>query len=153
VSLSEQLQADMKTAMRDGDAHRRDTLRMAIAAVQNAAKDKRADLTDEEVLAVLTRQVKTRRESIKAYTDAGRDDLAAREQAEIEVLQPYLPEQLGEDEIRALVTEAIDSTGATSPRDMGRVMAALMPTTRGRADGKLVASLVNEELAKAASAS
>jgi uncharacterized protein YqeY len=153
VSLSEQLQADMKTAMRDGDAHRRDTLRMAIAAVQNAAKDKRADLTDEEVQAVLTRQVKTRRESIKAYTDAGRDDLAAREQAEIEVLQPYLPEQLGEDEIRALVTEAIDSTGATSPRDMGRVMAALMPTTRGRADGKLVSSLVNEELAKAASAS
>ena len=153
MSLTEQLQADMKTAMRDGDAQRRDTLRMAIAAVQNAAKDKRDDLTDEETLAVLAKQVKTRRESIKAYTDAGRDDLAAKEQAEIDVLQPYLPEQMSEDEVRKLVDEAVASTGATSPRDMGRVMGALMPKTKGRADGKLVSSLVNEALAKAASAS
>ncbi len=153
MSLTEQLQADMKDAMRDGDAQRRDTLRMAIAAVQNAAKDKRADLTDEEVLAVLTKQVKTRRESIKAYTDAGRDDLAAKEQAEIDVLQPYLPAQLGEDEVRTLVDEAIETTGASSPKDMGRVMGALMPKTKGRADGKIVSGIVNEELAKAASAS
>lgn len=152
MSLTQQLQADMKSAMRDGDAERRDTLRMAIAAVQNAAKDKRADLTDEEALVVLTRQVKTRRESIKAYTDAGRDDLAAREQAEIDVLQPYLPEQLGEDEVRTLVAEALAATGASSPKDMGRVMAALMPKVKGRADGKLVSGIVNEELAKAASA-
>ena len=102
MSLTEQLQADMKTAMRDGDAQRRDTLRMAIAAVQNAEKEKRAPLSDDEVLAVLTRQVKTRRESIKAYRDAGRDDLADKEQAEIDVLAPYLPEQLGEDEVRVL---------------------------------------------------
>ena len=153
MSLTEQLQADMKTAMREGDAHRRDTLRMAIAAVQNAAKDKRDDLTDEEALSVLTKQVKTRRESIKAYTDAGRDDLAARERAEIDVLGPYLPEQMGEDEIRALVAEAIESTGASSPRDMGRVMGALMPKVKGRADGKLVSGIVNAELAKAAQAS
>lgn len=152
MSLTEQLQADMKTAMRDGDAHRRDTLRMAIAAVQNAAKDKRADLTDDEALAVLTKQVKSRRESIKAYSDAGRDDLAAKEQSEIDVLQPYLPEQLSEDEIRALVEEAIASTGASSPNDMGRVMGALMPSTKGRADGKLVSRLVNQALAKAAEA-
>ena len=153
MSLTEQLQADMKTAMRDGDAHRRDTLRMAIAAVQNAAKDKRDDLTDEEALAVLTKQVKSRRESIKAYTDAGRDDLAAKEQAEIDVLGPYLPEQLGEDEIRVLVAEAIESTGASSSKDMGRVMGALMPKVKGRADGKLVSGIVNAELAKAAQAS
>ncbi len=153
MSLTEQLQADMKTAMRDGDAHRRDTLRMALAAVQNAAKDKRADLTDEETLAVLTKQVKTRRESIKAYADAGRDDLAAREQAEIDVLQPYLPEQMSEEEVRALVAQAIADTGASSPKDMGRVMGALMPRTKGRADGKLVSSLVNEALAKTAQAS
>lgn len=152
MSLSEQLQADMKTAMRDGDAHRRDTLRMALAAVQNAAKDKRDELTDEEALAVLTKQVKSRRESIKAYEDAGRDDLAARERAEIDVLAPYLPEQLSEDELRALVEEAIASTGASSPKDMGRVMGALMPGTKGRADGKLVSSLVNQALAKAAQA-
>jgi uncharacterized protein YqeY len=153
VSLSEQLQADMKTAMREGDAHRRDTLRMAVAAVQNAAKDKRADLTDEEALAVLTRQVKTRRESIKAYRDAGRDDLADKEQSEIDVLSPYLPEQLDEDEVRALVAEAVSATGASSPKDIGRVMGALMPKVKGRADGALVSRLVNEELAKVASAS
>ena len=152
MSLTQQLQADMKSAMRAGDAERRDTLRMAIAAVQNAAKDKRADLTDEEALAVLTKQVKTRRESIKAYTDAGRDDLAAKEQAEIDILQPYLPAQLAEDEVRALVAEAIAATGASSPKDMGRVMGALMPKVKGRADGKLVSGIVNEELAKAASA-
>jgi len=152
VSLSEQLQADMKTAMRDGDAHRRDTLRMVIAAAQNAAKEKREPLSDEEALAVITKQVKTRRESIKAFRDAGRDDLADKEQSEIDVLTPYLPEQLGEDEVRALVLEAISSTGTSSPRDMGRVMGALMPKTKGRADGKLVSTLVNEELAKAASA-
>jgi len=153
VSLSEQLQADMKTAMRDGDAHRRDTLRMVIAAVQNAAKEKREPLSDEETLAVITKQVKTRRESIKAFQDAGRDDLADKEQSEIDVLQPYLPEQMSEDEVRALVIEAVAATGATSPRDMGKVMGALMPKVKGRADGKLVSSLVNEELAKAAQAS
>jgi uncharacterized protein YqeY len=152
VSLTEQLQADMKSAMRDGDAHRRDTLRMAIAAVQNAEKEKRRPLSDEEALAVLTRQVKTRRESIKAFRDAGRDDLADKEQAEIELLAPYLPEQLGEDEVRALVSEAIAATGASSPRDMGRVMGMLMPQVKGRADGSLVSRLVNEELARAAAA-
>ena len=153
MSLTEQLQADMKTAMRDGDAHRRDTLRMVIAAAQIAAKEKRAPLSDEETLAVISRQVKTRRESVTAYRDAGRDDLADKEQSEIDVLQPYLPQQLGEDAVRALVVEAVAATGATSPRDMGKVMGALMPKVKGRADGKLVSSLVNEELAKAAAAS
>ena len=152
MSLTEQLQADMKTAMREGDAQRRDTLRMAIAAAQNAAKEKREPLSEEETLAVLTRQVKTRRESIEAYRAAGRDDLADKEQAEIDVLVPYLPEQLGEDAVRALVVKAIATTGASSPKDMGRVMGVLMPKVKGRADGKLVSSLVNEELAKAAPA-
>lgn len=151
MSLTEQLQADMKSAMRDGDAFRRDTLRMAIAAVQNAAKDKRGALTDEEAVAVLTRQVKTRRESISAFRGAGRHELADKEAAEIDVLTPYLPEQMGEDEVRALVLEAITSTGASSPRDMGRVMGVLMPKVKGRADGTLVSRLVNTELAKAAS--
>lgn len=152
MSLTDQLQTDMKTAMRAGDTQRRDTLRMVIAAAQNAAKEKRQDLTDEEALAVVTREVKKRRESIAAYRDAGRDDLADREQAEIDILAPYLPEQLGEDEIRKLVREAVEATGASSPRDMGRVMGQLMPRVKGRADGKLVSRLVNEELAKAAKA-
>ena len=152
MSLTEQLQADMKTAMREGDAQRRDTLRMAMAAVQNAEKEKLQPLSDDEALAVLTKQVKTRRESIKAFGDAGRDDLADKEQAEIDVLAPYLPEQLGEDEVRALVRQAIATTGASSPKDMGRVMGALMPQLKGRADGSLVSRLVNEELAKRATA-
>jgi len=152
VSLTEELQADMKTAMRDGDALRRDTLRMVIAAAQNAAKEKREPLSDEEALVIITKEVKKRRESIEAYRGAGRDDLADQEQAEIDILSPYLPEQLSEDEVRALVVEAIAATDATSARDMGRVMGQLMPKVKGRADGKLVSSLVNQELAKAAQA-
>jgi uncharacterized protein len=152
VSLTEQLQADMKTAMRDGDTLRRDTLRMAIAAAQNAAKDKRAPLNDDEAVEVIGREVKKRRESVEAYRVAGREDLAAQEQSEIEILTPYLPEQLGEDEVRALVLAAIAVSGAASPRDMGRVMGQLMPTIKGRADGKVVSAIVNEELARVAAA-
>ena len=150
MSLTDQLQADMKTAMRDGDTQRRDTLRMVIAAAQNAAKEKRQPLSDDEALDVINREVKKRRESIAAFRAAGRDDLADKEQAEIDVLDPYLPAQLGEDEVRALVVEAIAATAASSPRDMGRVMSQLMPTVKGRADGRLVSSLVNQELAKVA---
>ncbi len=152
MSLTDQLQDDMKSAMREGDGLRRDTLRMVIAAAQNAAKDKRAPLSDEETLEVLGREVKKRRESIAAYQGAGREDLAAKEQAEIDILAPYLPEQLGEDEIRALAREAVTASGATSPKDMGRVMSQLMPRVKGRADGKLVSRIVNEELARAAGA-
>jgi uncharacterized protein YqeY len=115
----------------------------------NAAKDKRAPLTDEEATEILGREVKKRRESIEAYRGAGREDLAAREAAEIEILTPYLPEQLSEGEVRALVVEAIAASGATSPRDMGRVMSLLMPRVKGRADGKAVSGLVSEELAQA----
>ena len=152
MSLTDQLQADMKTAMRDGDTDRRDTLRMVVAAAQNAAKDKREALSDEEALAVVTREVKMRRESIEAFRSAGREDLAAQEQLEIDILVPYLPEQLGEDDVRALVIDAVVSTGASSPKDMGRVMGELMPKVKGRADGKLVSRLVNEELARVAEA-
>ena len=152
MSLTEQLQTDMTTAMRDGDTLRRDTLRMVMAAAQNAAKDKRAPLTDEEALEVIGREVKKRRESVEAYRAAGRIDLADAERAEIDILTPYLPAQLGEDEIRVLAAQAVASTGASSPRDMGRVMSQLMPRVKGRADGKLVSSIVNEELARAAGA-
>ena len=152
MSLTDRLQADMKTAMRDGDTLRRDTLRMAIAAAQNAAKDKRAPLSDEEAIEVLGREVRKRRESVEAYRGADREDLAAREAAEIDIITPYLPAQLSEDEVRELVVEAIATSGATSPRDMGRVMSLLMPRVKGRADGKLVSALVNAELARAGGA-
>ena len=148
MTLSSRLQEDLTNAIRGRDELRRDTLRMAIAAAYNAQKAAGRDLTDDEVLQVLTREVKTRRESIEAYTAAGRQDAAEREQAEIDIVSGYLPSQLGEAEVEALVKETIDELGASSPRDMGKVMSALVPKTRGRADGKLVSGMVVRELAR-----
>jgi len=135
--------------MRAGDSLRRDTLRMAISAAYNVEKRNQHPLTDEEFLTVLTREVKTRRESVDAYTNAGRQDLADKEQAEIDILTGYLPAQLTEDEVQALVDEAVAATGATSARDLGKVMGWLSPKTRGRADGKVVSGLVAQTLARA----
>ena len=149
MGLTERLQADIKTAMRDGDAMRRDTLRMALAAAQSVEKDKRAPLTNEEGVAVISREVRKRRESIEAFEKAGRTDLADREQAEVQILSAYLPAQIDPVELRRLVVEAIAETGARSARDMGRVMQAVMPRVRGRAEGKAVSELVAGELAKA----
>ncbi len=147
MTLSSRLQQDLTIAIRDRDELRRDTLRMALAAAYNVQKAAGRELTDDEVLQVLGREVKMRRESIEAYSAAGRTDAAEREQAEIDILSVYLPAQLTETEVEALVRETIDELGASSPRDMGRVMAALVPKTRGRADGKLVSGTVARELA------
>ena len=135
--------------MRGGDALRRDVLRMATSAAYNVEKKNQHPLTDDELLAVLTREVKTRRESVDAYTKAGRQDLADKEQSEIDILGEYLPQALTEDEVRALVTQGIAETGATSARDLGKVMGWLSPRTRGRADGKVVSGLVAQALASA----
>ena len=147
MSLNDRLRDDLTAAMRSGDALRRDTLRMVQSAAYSVEKEKRRPLTDEELVAVLGREVKTRRESVEAFRAGGREDLAAKEEAEIAILVPYLPEQLSEDEVRDLVTEAIAATGATSARDMGKVMGWLSPKTRGRADGKRVSELVAQALA------
>ena len=147
MTLSSKLQEDLTNAIRQRDELRRDTLRMAIAAAYNAQKASGRELTDDEVLQVLAREVKTRRESIDAYAAAGRQDAAAREQAEIDIVSAYLPDLLTDTEVEALVKETIDQIGASSPRDLGKVMAALVPKTRGRADGKLVSGMVARELA------
>ena len=147
MSLNDRLRDDLTAAMRSGDALRRDTLRMVQSAAYSVEKEKRRPLTDAELVAVLGREVKTRRESVEAFRAGGREDLAAKEEAEIAILVPYLPEQLSEDEVRDLVTEAIAATGATSARDMGKVMGWLSPKTRGRADGKRVSELVAQALA------
>jgi len=135
--------------MRGGDALRRDVLRMAANAAYNVEKRNQRPLTEDEYLAVLTKEVKTRRESVEAYTQGGRADLAAKEQAEIDILSGYLPESLSEAEIDALIDEAITATGATSARDLGKVMGWLSPKTRGRADGKVVSGKVASALARA----
>jgi uncharacterized protein len=149
VTLRERLQADTTAAMRSGDALRRDGLRMAQNAMYNIEKAKKVTLSEDEVLGVLTREVKTRRESVEAFRAGGREDLAAKEEAEIAILQGYLPDALTEAEIGALVEEAVTATGASSARDLGKVMGWLSPKTRGRADGKVVSGLVAQALARA----
>jgi len=134
--------------MRSGDALRRDVLRMAQNAVYSIEKRERRELSDDDVVAVLTREVKTRRESIDAFRKGGRDDLAAKEEAEIAILAGFLPEQLDEDAIATLVDEAVQATGASSARDLGKVMGWLSPKTRGRADGRRVSELVARALAR-----
>ncbi|MFN8519904.1 MAG: GatB/YqeY domain-containing protein [Chloroflexota bacterium] len=148
MSLADRLQADMKDAMRDGDALKRDTLRMVLSAAHNAQVAARRPLTDDELVGVLSKEAKTRRESIEAFSAVGRTDLADKERAEAGIIAAYLPAALTEDEIRAMVAEAISTTGASSARDLGKVMGALSPRIRGRADGKQVSGLVAQELAK-----
>ena len=135
--------------MRSGDALRRDVLRMAQNAAYTIEKRDRRELTDDDYAAILAREVKTRRESVEAFRAGGREDLAAKEESEIAILSEYLPQQLSEAEIQALVDEGIAATGASSARDLGKVMGWLAPRTRGRADGKQVSALVAQSLAAA----
>jgi uncharacterized protein YqeY len=135
--------------MRSGDALRRDVLRMTQNSVYNVEKRDRRTLSEDEYAAVLAKEVKTRRESVDAFRKGAREDLAAKEEAEIAILSEYLPQQLADDEIAALVDEAVAATGAASARDMGKVMGWLSPKTRGRADGKRVSELVAKALAAA----
>jgi uncharacterized protein YqeY len=149
VSLRDRLHDDMTAAMRSGDALRRDTLRMALSSAYALEKRDHATLSDDATLAVLTREVKTRRESVEAYRKGGREDLAAKEEAEIGILAAYLPQALTEEELHALVADAIAATGASSARDLGRVMGRLAGPTRGRADARHVSELVAQALAAA----
>jgi len=147
VTLSSRLQTDLTTAIRDRDELRRDTLRMAIAAAYNVQKAAGRELTDDEVLAVLTREVKTRRESIEAFSAAGRNEAAEKEQAEVEILSAYLPQQLTADEIAALVRETVDEVGASSPRDMGKVMAEVKVRLGTQIEPARASALVKAALA------
>jgi len=148
VTLRERIQSEITAAMRSGDALRRDTLRMAESAIYNAEKRERRTYSDDKVAAVLAREVKTRRESVEAFRKGGREDLASKEAAEIAILAGFLPEQLSEAQISALVAEAVAATGAAGPRDMGKVMGWLSPKTKGRADGRLVSQAASRALAE-----
>jgi len=149
VSLQERIQSDIAVAMRGGDGLRRDVLRMVVSAAYNVEKKQGRPLSDDEYLAVLTREVKTRRESVEAFRSGGREELAAKEEAEIAIIGEYLPAALTDDEVADLVREGIAATGASSARDMGKVMGWLAPRTRGRADGKRVSELVVQTLTAA----
>jgi uncharacterized protein YqeY len=149
VSLRDRIQTDVTAAMRSGDALRRDVLRMAQNAAYSVEKREKRELGDDDLGAILTREVKTRRESVEAFRKGGREDLAAKEEAEIAILTEYLPEQLDDAAIEALVGEAVAATGASNARDLGKVMGWLSPRTRGRADGRRVSELVAQALARA----
>jgi len=147
VSLKERLHAETTAAMRSGDSLRRDTLRMVQNSAYNLEKKSGQPLSDEELLAVLSREVKTRRESVEAFRKGGREDLASKEEAEIAILGEFLPAPLSEADLAGLIDQAVAATGATTPRDLGKVMGWLAPHTRGRADGRVVSSLVAARLA------
>jgi uncharacterized protein YqeY len=145
-TLKPQLIADMKSSMKSGDKQRLGVVRMMLAAVKQVEIDERIELDDTRVLAVLDKMAKQRRESIAQYSEAGRDDLVAIEQAEIDIIQQYLPEALTEAEINELVEQSIASTGASTMKDMGKLMGELKPKLQGRADMGKVSQLIKSRL-------
>ena len=147
MSLRDQLKADVSAAMRSGETLRRDTLRMALSSLALVEKELKRDATDDEVLGVIVKAVKTRKESVDAYIAANRADLAEGESAEIAILATYMPEQMSDADVDALVAEAISATGAASAKEMGKVMGWLGPKTKGRVDGKVLSGKVTAALA------
>ena len=146
MSLKEQLTNDMKEAMKAHDKDRLAVIRMVRGAVRQQEIDGKKELGDEDVLAVISKEVKMRRDSIEEFRKGGREDLVEKTEAGIAVLMPYLPAQLSEEEIRGLVQAAVEQTGVASPKDMGKVMGVLMPKVKGRADGKTVNAIVRSML-------
>ena len=144
--LKAQIIDDMKAAMKGGEKARLGVIRLITAAIKQREVDERIELDDEQVLIVLDKMVKQRRDSIKQYTDACREDLAAIEEAEVEIIQAYLPAALSEDEIVAIVEAAIAQTGASSMADMGKVMGIVKPQVQGRGDMGAVSGIVKQKL-------
>lgn len=148
MDLKTQINDSVKDAMRSGDEVRKRTLRMTLAAVKQAEVDKRITLDDQAVIAILQKEIKNRREALEEATKAGRADLASENEAEIAVLETFLPKAMPADELRALVQAAIAETGAASMADMGRVMKVVIPKVAGRAPNDMISAMVRESLLK-----
>lgn|SRR5690625_3175657 len=147
MSLNNQLTEHMKEAMKDKDRTRLSVIRMLRAALQNEAIEKGVDeLSDDDAIVIVSRQAKQLNESISEFTAAGRDDLVEKSKQELAILEQYMPEQLSEEELKEIVEQAIESTGATSKREFGKVMGAVMPQVKGKADGSEVQKLVQQLL-------
>lgn len=144
MEVRDQLKADLKTAMREGDTTTRDVLRMMMAAIKQVEVDQRIELDNDGVMAVLTKQSKRRRESIAEFEKAGRDDLIAKEQSDLVVIDKYLPKMLSHEEVTAVVAPVVTELGVSDMKDMGRVMGKVMPLLKGKADGKVVNQVVRE---------
>jgi uncharacterized protein len=147
MTLIAQIETELKDAMKERDAARRDALRLILNALRAAEKEIQRPLHEDEELQVLQRQRKNRLDAIEAYRAAGREEQAEKEEDELEVLEEFMPEPLSEDELEAIVDDAIAENGATSMNDLGRVMADVMPQIAGRADGSAVSQIVREKLA------
>jgi len=147
MSLKDRLMQEMKEAMKARDQLKLSTLRLLISEIKNKEIDAKGELKEEDILAIIQKAVKQRQDSIAQYEKGGRQDLADKEKAELEILKAYLPEELSTQEILKIIEEAIAATGASSPREMGKVMKEVMPKVKGRADGKLVNELVRKRLA------
>ena len=147
MSLVERLEGEVKEAMLARDGTRRDALRLILNSLRSAEKDLQRPLSDDEELQVLQRERKRRNEAAEAFRAGGREEQASQEETELAILEEFMPEPLSEDELERIVDDAIAETGATSLRDMGRVMADVMPQVAGRADGSAVGQIVREKLA------
>ena len=147
MTLIERIEDELHHAMRAREEERRDALRLILSSLRGAEKELQRPLSDQEELQVLQRERKRRVESIEAFEAAGREEQAAKEEAELDVLEEFMPEPLGEEDLERIVDDAIAEVGATSMRDLGRVMADVMPQIAGRADGSAVSQLVREKLA------
>ena len=146
MSLQEQLTDDLKTAMKAGDVVTKDTVRLIRSAIQNAELENRDTLDEAGVNVVLAKMAKQYRDSITTYGDGGREDLVAKEQSELDVLQRYLPEQMSAEAVREIAVKVAEEVGAAGPGDKGKLMAKLMPQVKGKADGSVVNSVVTELL-------
>ena len=146
MSLKDKLADDLKAAMKDKDLVRKNAVQMIRAGVLQVEKDNKVTLDDEGILEVIAKQLKQRKDSLPDYEKSGREDLISQLQQEIAVLMEYLPEQLSEDELREIVKAAIAETGASTLKDMGKIMANVMPKTKGRADGKAINNIARQLL-------
>ena len=146
TELKDRIQSDVKDAMRAKAKERLSTLRLVTAAIKQKEVDERIEMDDDQVLQVLTKMVKQRQDSITQYTDAGRDDLASKEQAELAIIGEYMPAALSEEELKELVSKALAEAGAQSIKDMGKVMGVLRPAVQGRADMGAVSAQVKQAL-------
>ncbi len=145
-AILERLLADIKLAMKARESERLETLRFLHAEIKNFEINERKEPTDDEVAAIVGKAIKSRQDSIEQFQAGGREDLVAREQAQLEICKAYQPEQLGEAEIEALVDEVIEQTGAAGKKDTGKVMKELMPRVKGKADGRMVSAIVGRKL-------
>jgi uncharacterized protein len=147
-SLRERMDSDLKVALRSGNQDAKDTIRFTLAAIKNAEIDKGRSLTDEEALAVLQQQAKRRADAIDQFKSGNRADLVEREEAQLRILEKYLPASMSDEELKALVAQTVGDVGATGPKDMGKVMPVIIERAAGRADGRRLSVAVREELAK-----